>query len=280
LAEPLAFGARLPAISETNTKEPMKNQIVAYATFSKLGIDKLTAEFTSRENSLRRIFSELGKVFTAMIPQIPTRGQTITAYLKDKGISQGTISNAQYASNAFALVVNGVITESRYDSLTLRECQTISKVGAEKSTAAFANRTQWRLELASLEKYGMTLAEHAADMAAKEQSKATESSAPAPAETPAETPTTPAETEAEPEVTATPTSTPAETPATPENVVAMPTNADPASVQSALQDRALVLLGELDSILAQAADKTPILDLIAAMVEMHAAPKARKRKAA
>jgi hypothetical protein len=255
----------------------MKNQIVAFATFSKLGIDKLTAEFTNRENSLRRIFSELGKVFTAMIPQVP-RGQTITAYLKEKGISQGTISNSQYASNAFALVVNGVITESRYDDLTLRECQTISKIGAEKATAAFANRTKWRLELASLEKFGMTLAEHAADIAAKEQSKATESSASA--ETPSETPT-PAETEAEPEVTATPTSTPAETPATPENVVAMPTNADPASVQSALQDRALVLLGELDSILSQAPDKTPLLDLITAMVETHvAAPKARKRKAA
>lgn len=256
----------------------MKNQIVAFATFSKLGIAKLTAEFVSRDNSIRRIFSELGKVFTAMIPQVP-RGQTITAYLKDKGVSQGTISNAQYASNAFALVSNGVIPESRYDDLTLRECQTISKVGAEKSTAAFANRTQWRLELASLEKFGMTLAEHAADMAAKEQSKATatESVAPASAETPAETPS-PAETT---EVTATPTSTPAETPATPENVVAMPTNADPASVQSALQDRALVLLGELDSILSQAPDKTPLLDLIAAMVETHvAAPKARKRKAA
>ena len=256
----------------------MKNQIVAFATFSKLGIAKLTAEFVSRDNSIRRIFSELGKVFTAMIPQVP-RGQTITAYLKDKGVSQGTISNAQYASNAFALVSNGVITESRYDDLTLRECQTISKVGAEKSTAAFANRTQWRLELASLEKFGMTLAEHAADMAAKEQSKATatESAAPASDETPAETPS-PAETT---EVTATPTSTPAETPATPENVVAMPTNADPASVQSALQDRALVLLGELDSILSQAPDKTPLLDLIAAMVETHvAAPKARKRKAA
>ena len=260
----------------------MKNQIVAYATFSKLGIDKLTAEFVSRDNSIRRIFSELGKVFTAMIPQIPTRGQTITAYLKDKGISQGTISNAQYASNAFALVVNGVITESRYDDLTLRECQIISKYGAEKATAAFANRTQWRLELASLDKFGMTLAEHAADMAAKEQSKATATDSAASASaTPAETPQTPAETEAEPEVTAEPTSTPAETPATPENVVAMPTNADPASVQSALQDRALVLLGELDSILAQAPDKTPLLELIAAMVETHAAaPKARRRKAA
>ena len=134
----------------------MKNQIVAYATFSKLGIDKLTAEFVSRDNSIRRIFSELGKVFTAMIPQIPTRGQTITAYLKDKGISQGTISNAQYASNAFALVVNGVITESRYDDLTLRECQIISKYGAEKATAAFANRTQWRLELASLDSKSST----------------------------------------------------------------------------------------------------------------------------
>jgi hypothetical protein len=258
----------------------MKNQIVAFATFSKLGIAKLTAEFTNRENSLRRIFSELGKVFTAMIPQVP-RGQTITAYLKEKGISQGTISNSQYASNAFALVVNGVIPESRYDDLTLRECQTISKVGAEKATAAFANRTKWRLELASLEKFGMTLAEHAADMAAKDQSKAAEPVASAAAETPAETPDeTPAETEAEPEVTATPTSTPAETPAAPENVVAMPTNADPASVQSALQDRALVLLGELDSILAQAPDKAPLLELIAAMVETHAAPKARKRKAA
>ena len=259
-----------------------QNIVATFATFSKLGIDKLTAEFVSRDNSIRRIFSELGKVFTAMIPQVP-RGQTITAYLKDKGISQGTISNAQYASNAFALVNTGVIPESRYDDLTLRECQTISKVGAEKSTAAFANRTQWRLELASLEKYGMTLAEHAADMAAKEQSKATatESVASASAETPAETPQTPAETEAEPEVSAEPTSTPAETPATPENVVAMPTNADPASVQSALQDRALVLLGELDSILAQAPDKTPLLELIAAMVETHAAaPKARKRKAA
>jgi len=262
----------------------MKKTLVAtFATFSKLGIDKLTAEFVSRDNSIRRIFSELGKVFTAMIPQVP-RGQTITAHLKDKGISQGTISNAQYASNAFALVSNGVITESRYDDLTLRECQTINKVGAEKSTAAFANRSQWRLELASLEKFGMTLAEHAADMAAKEQSKATAESVAPPAESPAETETpaeTPAETEAEPEVTAEPTSTPAETPAPPENVVALPTNADPASVQSALQDRALVILGELDSILAQAPDKTPLLELIAAMVETHAAaPKARKRKAA
>lgn len=252
----------------------MKKPLVAtFATFSKLGIDKLTAEFTSRDNSIRRIFSELGKVFTAMIPQVP-RGQTITAYLKDKGISQGTISNAQYASNAFALVVNGVITESRYDDLTLRECQTISKIGAEKATQAFANRTQWRLELASLEKYGMTLAEHAADMAAKEQSKATatESVASTPAESPA--------TDTNTEVSAEPSSTPAETPATPENVVAMTTDADPASVQSALQDRALVLLSELDSILGQAPDKAPLLELIAAMVETHAAPKARKRKAA
>lgn len=252
----------------------MKKPLVAtFATFSKLGIDKLTAEFTSRDNSIRRIFSELGKVFTAMIPQVP-RGQTITAYLKDKGISQGTISNAQYASNAFALVVNGVITESRYDDLTLRECQTISKIGAEKATQAFANRTQWRLELASLEKYGMTLAEHAADMAAKEQSKATatESVASTPAESPA--------TDTNTEVSAEPTSTPAETPATPENVVTMTTEADPASVQSALQDRALVLLSELDSILGQAPDKAPLLELIAAMVETHAAPKARKRKAA
>lgn len=252
----------------------MKKPIVAtFATFSKLGLEKLTAEFVSRDNTIRRIFSELGKVFTAMIPQVP-RGQTITAFLKDKGVSQGTISNAQYASNAFALVSNGVITESRYDDLTLRECQTISKIGAEKATQAFANRTQWRLELASLEKYGKTLAEHAADMAAKEQSEATatESVASTPAESPA--------TDTNTEVPAQPTSTPAETPATPENVVSLPTDADPATVQSALQDRALVLLSELDSILGQAPDKQPLLDLIAAMVETHAAPKARKRKAA
>lgn len=250
----------------------MKKPLVAtFATFSKLGIDKLTAEFVSRDNTIRRIFSELGKVFTAMIPQVP-RGQTITAYLKDKGVSQGTISNAQYASNAFALVSNGVITESRYDDLTLRECQTISKIGAEKATQAFANRTQWRLELASLEKYGMTLAEHAADMAAKDQSKATATESVA---SPAESPATDTNTE----VPAQPTSTPAETPATPENVVTMTTDADPASVQRALQDRALVLLSELDSILGQAPDKTPLLELITAMVETHA-PTARKRKAA
>lgn len=233
--------------------------VAAYATFQPLSAEKLTGEFVSRERTLSRAFSELGKIFVLLASKLTNdkgRGISITKLLLAEGVSQNTISNAQYASKAWALVASGVISEGMYDVLTRAECIQINKIGPEKSKVAFSNRHHWRDELASLYKSGKTLAELKAEA---------DASAPS------------AEAEDASEQSEASESSDSGAPDTPGNVVHLTTDADTSA--KALQDRALLLLNELDNILNQVPDKAPLLDLINAMVETHA-PKASARKAA
>jgi hypothetical protein len=96
--------------------------------------------FANRDGIMRRAFSELGKLYSAIGVEL-TGKESIFSVLTAAGVRKGTISNAGYAAEAFSLVKTEHLTEQQYESLTFADCVNIRKcrtLGIDKLKGIFA----------------------------------------------------------------------------------------------------------------------------------------------
>ncbi len=245
---------------------------------------QIIATFADRDRTLRRAFSELGKLYSFLASSLKY-GETVTVLLTKAGVRLGTISNASYAAEAFNLVRSEHITEAEYDRLTFNDCRAIRKcrdLGVAKLVGILKSET-YSEDLASFAEHGMSAADYAAKqemLAAIEASKPPVASVapetPAPTETPASTdtpaPVAPVTTEAP-----APTEAPAtpETPATTETPIAPETPA-PANVTPILSVQgeteklmaAMAIVDSLEKALSDLANPAPVIERIRVMLGM------------
>lgn len=146
------------------------------------------AKFAERDQAAQRAFSEMGKLRRAIEPQLK-KGETLYGVLRKLGVKDGTISNAGYGAEAFALVEAGHLAEAEFDRLTFSECLAISRASGTKSKRKMtgeeiailfrADEHAFRGELESIFESGVTVAEAeaqatkaAADAKAAEEARA------------------------------------------------------------------------------------------------------------
>jgi hypothetical protein len=220
--------------------------------------------FVQRDNIVRRAFSELGKLMTFIARHV-AKGETVEQVLTAAGVHRSTISNAKFASDAFAFVEDGTITEARYDTLTFNECRAIRKVKSMDTLRQILKAKNYREELECVADHGCTVAEHKqreADKAALiDKAKAESTTETATAATPTES----GKTEKSGKKGK------ADVPA---NVVKMP--AAEGISQADLIGAAMAHVKGLQEILPRLQDATPVMDALRSMVEGTGSKKAKK----
>ena len=217
------------------------------------------ATFVSHDNVMRRAFSELGKLLTFIARNI-ARDTTVEKVLAAAGVHRSTVSNAKLAKTAFDLVEAGVITESKYDTLTFEECRAIGKVKSMDTLKSILTAKNYREELSSVIDNGCTLAEHKqreADKAAlidKAKEPTSETTTATTAATPAESGKKSGKADKAGKA--------------PENVVPGNFQAAAADVtQADLMAAAMSYVKGLQDVLPRLTDATPVMDALRAMVE-------------
>lgn len=217
--------------------------------------------FVQRDKVVRRAFSELGKLLSIIARHV-AKGETVEQVLAAAGVHRSTISNAKIAKQAFDLVEIAVMSEAKYDTLTFEECRAIGKVKSTDKLKVILAAKNYRDELTSImDNNGLTLAEHAKNVADKAAliEKAAAEMAPAPTEAAAPSATAP--TEAAPSAT---TAQPASK--TPDNVVKLSAAAT-GMTQQDLLTAAMSYVSGLREVLPRLTDATPVMDALRAIVE-------------
>ncbi|MGB8169511.1 MAG: hypothetical protein WCF18_18570 [Chthoniobacteraceae bacterium] len=158
--------------------------VTTMADFTALSSDDRQVRFAEKAQVNRTTFSEMGKLhflitedlaaWNAQNAKRPKKKQqakrTIYDELRQRGVSDKSISNASYASRAWReLVAPGHITEPQYDTLTFADCFAVCRSLSERSALQLDGAAVGELitkqpddfdaELNSLYEHGLTVAE-------------------------------------------------------------------------------------------------------------------------
>lgn len=174
---------------------------ITAAALAKLSLDELGVQFVTRAKSATRTFLEMGIIRSVIEENLP-EGTSITAWLKEKGADDGSISNSAYATKAYRILCEGpspALTVTEFlDKMTFNKCVTVVNVtgGSKKNVPAHVltpdtvgqailNETNAVDFLKCMAEHGKTPDQRAADIKAAADAKAKETTTPpAPAKAP------------------------------------------------------------------------------------------------